>query len=97
MPEYDNTNRGVLFKGKKQQDSHPDYEGSINVGGTEYWLNAWLKTSSNGNKFMSLSVKPKQQQGKQQPDKPKLPGNMQEMDDDCPFANPYKGRLSYVV
>jgi hypothetical protein len=60
MPEYDNTNRGVLFKGKKEQDSHPDYEGSINVGGKEFWLNAWLKTSSKGVKFMSLSVKPKQ-------------------------------------
>lgn len=59
MAEYDNTNRGVLFKGKKEQDSHPDYEGSINVGGKEYWLNAWLKTSSKGMKFMSLSVKPK--------------------------------------
>lgn len=76
---------GVLFKGKKEQDSHPDYEGSINVGGKEYWLNAWLKTSKQGNKFMSLSVKPKQQQQQQaaQP-RQKLPGNMQDMPDDDP-------------
>ena len=59
MAEYDNTNRGALFRGKKEQESHPDYEGTINVEGKEYYLNAWLKTSKNGNKFMSLSVKPK--------------------------------------
>jgi single-strand DNA-binding protein len=29
--------------------------------------------------------------------KPALPGNVQDMDSDIPFANPYKGRVSYVV
>jgi hypothetical protein len=59
MPEYDNTNRGVLFKGKKEKETHPDYEGTINVDGKEFWLNAWLQTSKTGTKFMSLSIKPK--------------------------------------
>lgn len=31
------------------------------------------------------------------PAKPALPGNVQDMDDDVPFANPYRGRISYVV
>lgn len=58
--EYDNTNSGALFKNdEKQSDSSPDYKGSINVGGQEFWLSAWIKTSKAGNKFMSLSVKPK--------------------------------------
>jgi uncharacterized protein (DUF736 family) len=57
---YDNTNRGALFKNDdKEQDNHPDYKGQINVGGQEFWISAWLKTSKNGTKFMSLSVKPK--------------------------------------
>jgi hypothetical protein len=90
MAEYDNTNRGALFKGKKEQDSHPDYEGSINVGGKEFWLNAWLKTSSKGVKFMSLSVKPKQ--GPASKTHPSV-----DADSDIPFANPYKGRICYVV
>jgi len=63
MPEtFDNTNRGVLFneRDKKQTDKDRDYGGSINVGGTEYWLSAWIRTSKKGLKFLSLSVKPKE-------------------------------------
>lgn len=62
MADYDNNNRGVLFKNiKKEADSHADYQGNINIEGVEYWLNAWLKTSTKtGDKFMSLSVKPKE-------------------------------------
>lgn len=60
MSEYDNTNSGALFKNdKKESDNHPDYRGSINVAGTDYWLSAWIKKSKAGQTFMSLSVKPK--------------------------------------
>ena len=60
MADYDRTNTGALFKNdRKESERHPDYTGSINVGGTDYWLSAWLKTDRNGKKFMSLSVKPK--------------------------------------
>lgn len=59
MPEYDNTNRGVLFKNdRKESDKHADYRGSINVAGVDYWLDAWIREGQKG-KFMSLSVKPK--------------------------------------
>lgn len=57
MPEYDNTNRGVLFKNDdKKTDKHPDYTGTINVDGTDFRLSAWIKTGKKGGKFMSLSV-----------------------------------------
>jgi hypothetical protein len=60
--EFDNTNRGVLFseRDKKTKDDDRDYSGSINIGGAEYWLSAWIKTSKKGTKFLSLSVKPKE-------------------------------------
>lgn len=60
MAEYDNKNRGALFRNdKKEEEKHPDYRGTINVAGTDYWLDAWIKESKAGKKYMSLSVKPK--------------------------------------
>jgi len=59
MPEYDNTNSGVLFKNdRKEKETHPDYKGSINIEGTEYWLSGWKKESKKG-ALLSLSVQPK--------------------------------------
>lgn len=61
--QYDNTNRGALFKNdRREKDTHPEYNGSINVEGKEFWLNAWIKEGNKG-KFFSLSVKPKDDQG----------------------------------
>jgi uncharacterized protein (DUF736 family) len=83
--QYDNTNRGAIFKNDdKQQDNHPDYKGSLNVNGVDMWVSGWLKTSEKtGNKFMSLSVKPKDEKTVKQSIKPKRPSV--EMDDDVPF------------
>jgi uncharacterized protein (DUF736 family) len=61
VADYDDTNRGALFKNdKKESDRHPDYRGSINVGGKEYWLSSWLKTSAKGTRYMSLAVTEKE-------------------------------------
>ena len=80
--QYDNTNRGALFRNhKKTQDSHPDHNGTINVDGKEYWLNAWVKDGKNG-KFFSLSVKPKEQTSANQQSGSDLPNDA---DDDIPF------------
>lgn len=41
---YDNTNRGQMWRNdKKEKDSHPDFKGSINIEGVEYWLNGWSR------------------------------------------------------
>jgi hypothetical protein len=58
MP-FDDTNRGALFREKKEKESDRDYSGTINIGGVEYWLSGWVKTSKKGAKYLSLSVKPK--------------------------------------
>jgi len=59
--EFDNTDRGVLYRNEnKSSDNHPDYSGSVNVGGVDYWLSGWLKESKkDSKKFFSLSVRPK--------------------------------------
>jgi uncharacterized protein (DUF736 family) len=76
MAEYDNTNQGALFKNdKKESEKHPDYRGSINVDGTDFWLSAWIKESKKGGKFMSLSVTAKdgKPKGKQDDDGSDIP------------------------
>lgn len=53
---------GALFKNKeKKQETHADYQGNIVINGQDFWLNAWLKKDRNGNTYMSVSAKPKQQ------------------------------------
>lgn len=93
MTQYDNTNSGVLFKNdKKTTDKHPDYNGSINIDGKEYWLSSWIKQGQKG-KFMSLSVKPKDAQQTRAPAaKPAGGGGFDDMDDDVPFSDPMKRR-----
>jgi uncharacterized protein (DUF736 family) len=81
--EYDNNNRGSLFKNDRKDDAKfPDYKGSINVDGTDYWLSAWIKVSKDGNKFMSLSVKNKNADASLQP---KKKVKQEEFDDSMPF------------
>jgi uncharacterized protein (DUF736 family) len=79
VTQYDDTNRGALFRNeRKVGDKDPDHNGMLNVDGKEYWLNAWVKTSKNGRKFFSLSVKPKREEPSTKPTKELL-------DDEIPF------------
>ena len=64
--QYDNTNSGAIFPAReKKSEKHPDMTGSLNVGGVEYYVSAWTKVSKQGQKFLSLSVNPKQQVAQQ--------------------------------
>jgi hypothetical protein len=59
MTDFDNTNRGVLFRNdRKEKTSQPDHTGKIDIEGTEYRLSAWVKESKGGKRFFSLSVSP---------------------------------------
>ena len=60
MTQYDNTNRGALFINDRKTpgSKQPDYKGSINIAGVEYWLSGWVKDTSKG-EMVSLSVEPK--------------------------------------
>ena len=82
--DYDNTNRGVLFKNdRKESEKHPDYKGNINVGGVEFWLSAWIKEGAKG-KFMSLSVSEKEQRKESQQSRQQRPP-ADDFDDQIPF------------
>ena len=56
-------NTGSLFKNdKKETDSHPAYKGSALVDGQEYWLSAWINETKDGNRYMKLAFKAKEEQ-----------------------------------
>lgn len=63
MSDYDNTNKGVLFKNDPGDNpKRPQYRGSLNVNGADYNISAWIRESrKDGSKFMSLSVEPKRE------------------------------------
>lgn len=62
MPQGNYPNSGALFKNDRKTDpKHPDYKGDLDVDGRKFWLSAWLKQGKKGT-FMSLSVKPKDDQ-----------------------------------
>ena len=76
---YDNTNRWTLDKNsRKEKDTHPDYKGSLNVNGVDYWLDGWIKDGANG-KFISGSLKLAEQRNQA----PAQPATFD--DDDVPF------------
>lgn len=99
MTQYDPTNRGALFsnRDKKTSENFPDYGGSLNVEGREYFISAWLKDGPKG-KFMSLSVKPKEAAAPaprtaQRPPPPRQSGGgYQDPDSDVPFSPMASGR-----
>ena len=91
---------GSLFiNDRKEKETHPDCKGTAVIGGVEYWVSAWSKTSTNGTQYQSLSftqkqmpeiasqppVKPPAQQSKSAPAKPLTGDSVADMDDDIPF------------
>ncbi len=89
--KYDNTNSGALFKNEKQKDTHPDYRGTINVNGVDFWISAWIKSSKAGQKYMSLSVQPKEAKDDRRPERGAQPATAPAggFDDEIPFAAAY--------
>lgn len=94
MTEYDNRNRGVLFKNdRKTSDKHPDYKGTANMDGRDYYVSAWVRDGKKG-KFMSMSYEAKDAVPEGHPDRfrerpnglPQKPTNSGPMiEDDLPF------------
>jgi hypothetical protein len=94
---YDNTNRGSIWKNeKKEKDTHPDFTGSLDVGGVQYWVSAWKRKEGAPAKApaLSFSVKPKDEQPSisqratatiRRPDANITSGRNDDMDDAIPF------------
>ena len=53
-------NSGAIFKNRNpKNEKSPPLTGNMMVAGVEYWINAWSKTDKNGEKWISISLSPK--------------------------------------
>jgi uncharacterized protein (DUF736 family) len=87
MAEYDNTNRGALFKNKrKTKPNHPDLTGRINIKGVDHWFSGWTKTSQGGDKYISINIgEPCDQQAQSKPLTESAQNGFDQFCDDIPF------------
>lgn len=46
----------------KKTEKHPGYSGTLNVGGVLYFIDTWVKETSNGEKFLSFAIKKRDKQ-----------------------------------
>ncbi|TAI67661.1 hypothetical protein [Bradyrhizobium sp. Leo170] len=84
MSRPDNKNRGAVWKNdEKQSDRHPDFRGSLDIEGMQYWIDAWKRKPGANPKAPALSFSIKRKE-------PRQPGRAgsyrRDMDDDIPFA-----------
>jgi len=60
MSEYDNTNRGAIWPNDRMRDGKkdPEFTGSLNVDGVDYWVSAWKRKADakQGAPSLSFSV-----------------------------------------
>jgi uncharacterized protein (DUF736 family) len=70
---------GSLFKNeRKEKETHADYRGECMIDGQAYYMDAWVNTSKNGKKYLSVKFKAK---GEKPADAPAF----DDADSDLPF------------
>lgn len=95
VQQYDNTNRGALFgnQNKREGKKDPDFQGKLDVDGTEHWISGWFFTyTKDGEKRRAISLAlgdPIEQEEEPAPRKAaqnkRGGGAFDQMDDDIPF------------
>lgn len=86
--QYDDTNRGSIWKNeRKTKDTHPDFTGTLNVEGREYFFDAWKRKEGAGPKAPALTfrIKPKDEAAGGHPDRFRKGRDDDGLDDSIPF------------
>jgi hypothetical protein len=85
MADFDNTNKGSIWKNdRKEKETHPDFTGSIDVEGVQYWVSAWRRKDGASEKAPALSFSIKLKEGKQESGGNKKRQSIDD-DNDLPF------------
>lgn len=80
--EYDNNNRGALWKNdRREKDTHPQMRGTAEINGVEYWVSAWTSKEGGKKPLVSLSFQVKDAIPTAAP----APSADVDFDDDLPF------------
>ena len=64
---YDNTNSGIMYRvDDRKSERHPEFTGSVNVNGEDFWLSGWVNDGKpggkmEGKKYFSIKLSPKEQ------------------------------------
>lgn len=95
MAEYDNTNRGVLFKNdRRENEKQPTHKGYMNFDGTDYYLSGWVSTTASGQTVLKLArgdvkeakgAAPSARVSNSAPPSRPAPSRAQMLDDEVPF------------
>ena len=91
--EFNNLNRGQIWKNdKKETDKHPDFTGTLNVDGIEFWVSAWKRKPDASEKAPALSFSVKLKEGGTKPaakqesaSQVSKSGSFDDFEDDIPF------------
>ena len=79
--KYPTLNRGAIWRNdKKASDRHPDFTGSLNVDGVEYWVSAWKRREGQSDRSPALSFSVRRKEREQS-----ASGRPDVADDDIPF------------
>ena len=66
---YSDSNQGQIWPNdRKVNDTQPDFKGSLNIKGEEFWISAWKRKGGENSKTpsISISVQPKNRAIKRQ-------------------------------
>lgn len=91
---FDNTNSGMMARNEnRKSDKHPEFSGSLNVEGVDYWVSAWVNEGKaggkmEGKKYFSIKITRKEQQAGPSTARTSIPNKYafpDDYSDDIPF------------
>ena len=87
MSDYDPTNRGAIWPNDRMREGKkdPEFTGSLNVDGVEYWVSAWRRKPDANPNAPSLSFSVSRKDANRAPNPQREVPQEPDFDDSIPF------------